>query len=486
MPQFRYLFLSVPILAFFLTFPGKAALQTGGCDAFQGISWRERNTKSFIILYPEQYEAIAHTLTDGYRAGALDLEYTRFEALFETSLTLPISIRIYPDHQSYSCLNSISNIIPPGSTHTHSGTREIALIGDNIIANFPAWIQFETNLIRYELGVLFARQTAGDRIPSGLEAAVGQYVQDPVLTIGTLRLNRSDWLAPAQDLYSLWENAPTHPDLENQIHATSTIAFLVDQYGWGSFLGFLQSISSSQSFSQAVTQAYGSDLATLEKEWRAYLPRYIQGRWQSHEIYNYDLEPYQQMISEGEYIEADRLLREAISFLEKIHHPEKLGRALALIEMARSGQEAENLLAQAQQALQAGDYQGSLALLDQAEEKYILSGNRLAHLDELSAYRQQINQVTALHGELAGIQERITNQWNTLSLAAQLISLGRNFSTLGDSNGHSQVLEMAEIVEARQKEQYLLFAAAIFTIVLALLIYRFHLVRYKQPPEANL
>jgi len=483
----RIIVLTIGVFIALLATPLSAsAAQAGECDAAQGIVWREMGTKSFSILYPDVYEPIGRMLSTQTQGDALDLEYARLEALFETSLPLPVSIRIYPDIQAYSCLNSQGGEILPSSIHSHSGAREIALIGNNILANPSAWVQNRFNFIRYELGILFARQIASDRVPPGLLAAIGHYTQDPFETIGRLQLNWADWPAPTQDWHSLWEQASPQQDLGQQLQATSAVAFLVDSYGWAPFLKFLHSLPASRGFSPALSQSFGADFSQLEAEWISYYPRYFQGRWQSHLIYNYDLSVYLDLIRAEKYSEADRKLQKAIVFLEKMHSPQRLAEARVLQAMARSGQEAVSLFARSQRAFQVGDFPGSLALLRQAEQRFAQAGTRFIHLDEHSGYRQQVLQVVALRGELDRLKERVDGQGNTFLLAAQLVPLGRSLSALGDAQGYAEVRAIAQVIEARQQTQFDALAAAVLVVIAMLLVVLIRLLRLKPPPEAQL
>jgi hypothetical protein len=298
-------------------------------------------------------------------------------------------------------------------------------------------------------------------------------------------LNWKEWLEPAQDWRSLWEDTATRQELNRQLQATSTVAFLVDTYGWASFLKFLKSLPASQSYRQSLAQAYELDLTRLEAGWQAYYPGYFRERWQSHPLYNYDLESYETLIREEKYLEAGSQLQAVIEFLEKVRQPERAEQARLLLQMARKGQEADALMAQSRQSFYSGDYPSSLALLVQAERKYGQIGN-LYRLDELYAYRDQVHKVLRLHAELAHMQGLVRTHWNTLSLSAQLVSLGSRLSDLGDTHGHAQVREMAQVIEARQRGQHILLSLAALVIVLALLGIRVRLLWRNPAPEAQL
>jgi hypothetical protein len=488
MQKLPHLFIVMIVLVASLASPlqVKAMSQMAECSSLLGLSWRETGSDAFTILFPQEYAVIGRRLGASQQKAVLDQEYRHMEALFGVSLPLPISIRIYPDVDTYSCLNANADQLPSGAMHGNSGSREIVLIGNAILGNYAAWARNDVNFIRYELSMLFARQVAGDRAPSGLAPALARYMQDPAQTIGLLQLHWSDWLAPTYTWRSLWDEQPGAPDLSRQLQAASVVAFLVDTYGWESLLNFLQRLSSAPNFNIALSETYQADLSQLEAEWRAYYPVYFQGGWRTHLLYNYDLSPYETLLAQEKYAEADTRLLEAIDFLTRMSDTPKLEQAQFLLLRARSGQEAEALFGQSQQAYQTGDFPRSLALLDQAEQKYAQAGASFYHIDEIAAHRDKVAQAHGLRSEIGALDAQIDSAWNTFALAGQILALSRRVGRLGDLDGYQQIKQMAQVVEARQRGQFLVFAAAILAVIVVLLLVLLRLARRVPPPEAQL
>jgi len=488
MQKLSHLFIVIIVLVASLAFPwqAKAMSQMAECSGLWGLNWRETGSDAFTILFPPEYEIVGRRLGASQHKARLDQEYRRMEALFGVALPLPVSIRIYPDVDTYACLNSSADELPVGALHASSGAREISLIGSAIVDNYAVWAQNDINYIRYELGMLFVHQVAGDSAPAGLAPALARYLQDPEQTIGLLQLHWSDWLAPTYSWRSLWEEKPATPDLSRQLQATSVTAFLVDTYGWDAYLSFLQRLSSTPNFNIALTETYQADLARLETEWQAYYPRYFQGGWRSHLLFNFDLSRYEAHLAQEKYAEADAGLLEAIDFLTRMNDTRKMQQAQLLLLRARSGQEAEALFGQSQQAYQAGDFPRSLALLDQAEQKYGQAGASFYHLDEIAAHRDKVAQAHVLRTELETLKTDVGTHWNTFGLAARTLALGRRVGRLGDLDGYQQVQRMAQMVEARQRGQFLIYAGGILAVILGLLLVLVRLARRTPPPEAQL
>lgn len=414
----------------------------------------------------------------------LDAEFSRFSALYETSPPVAITIRIYPDIGAFSCLNSPSMEIDTGTLHSNSGGREIALIGNNIRENFAVWIAQDINLIRYELSLIFARQVAGDQLPFGLSQAIGRYSQDPSRTLGLLDLGSTGESEPTHSWRSLWEESGS--DIIRQVEATSTVGFLVDRYGWGEFLSFLQHLSTSRSYRISLEQIYRSAPEEIEQDWRAFYPLYLQNRWQAHPIYNFDLSGFHRQILSEEYADADRGLQTALDFLEKMDDRKKIIEAQRLQHRAKKGQEADYMFAQSRQAYENGRYAESLAWLGHAEKLYAEAGTRIFHLDEFSAYRQQVRETLGLHLELDRLEVDIAENWNTFFQAQKLSGLAERQYLLGDIYGHQRSAKIADLILARRKTQYLAFASIVIGLTLVLLFIRIRMARHSPPAEAQL
>lgn len=475
--------LTVFLISFF-PLAVRADINQATCAGLAAIEWHEAQTQSFAILYPSAHADFGRALFEIY-GEMLDAEYARFESLFKASLPLPISIRIYPTEIHYDCLNAQAPKLPPGALHSHIGTREIALIGENIAANPSAWQTNYQNAFRYEQGALFTEQVTDQKAPPGLITAVGHFAQDPFQTIGALRLSRSDWQQPTYTWSGLWEEAGSASDLARRLQTTSTVAFLIDIYGWNSFLKFLGDLRTSESYRAALAQVYQMDYGKLQEQWQQYYPGYFSGRWQAHILYNYDLSAYQEMLSAGEYSSAQKSLQEVVQFLEMVDQTDALQRARRMLDMAGIGLDAETLVVQARQALYAGQYQHSLDLVDQAQARFGQLGSSY-RMDELNAYRDQLGQIHGLHQELERLRGQIFANQGGFFLVTRLISLGQRLGELGDAQGERQVRELAQVMEGRQRQLHHLLSIFGFIAVLMLLGLRFWLASRRPPPEAQL
>ncbi len=482
---YRYLLLLAVILSSLTpTLAVRAAPQGAVCTGLAPVSWTETRIGSFALLFPAGDEVIRSALSL-FDAEVLESEYARFAALFETTLPLPISIRVYPTENHYYCLNAGPPEIQVGSMHSHIGAREIAFIAENILRNFQGWVVNYQEMFRYEQALLFAEQVSAGQLPPGLLAAIGRYAQNPLMTLAPLSLTLSDGDSRAYPWSELWDSLGPQGDLGRRLHALSTVAFLLDEYGWPRFLQFLQDLPSSGGYRALLTQVYGQDFSALERAWQAYVPGYFSGRWRVNLIYNYDLAPYSEQIAAGNYAEAAKGLQEVIAFLEKINAGAKLRQARGLLSQAAFGGEANDLVIEARKALAEGEYERSIDLLDQAQHNYSLI--RYYHrMDELNTYRAQVQEVQALHSELEQLAPRVEASPNIFSLAGRLVEVGTRLGQLGDARGQEQVRALALRIEERQRGLQFALTALGALLVLGLLGLRIALLWRRPAPEAEL
>jgi predicted lipid-binding transport protein (Tim44 family) len=226
-------------------------------------------------------------------------------------------------------------------------------------------------------------------------------------------------------------------------------------------------------------------MAVLQNEWQDYLPRYFRTRWQANALYNLDLTPYEELLKTEKYAEAARQLAEILPFLEGSGQVDHLRQAVRLVERARRGNEAEKLVAEAQSAFGAGDYARAAELVAAAERSYVAIGN-YSRADELHAFRDQMQKILALHGELDSLQSRLAVGSAGLWMSPRLVELDQRLGRLGDAPGQLRARQLASQVEAGQLQFQALAGALVAALVLGLLGLRIWLLRRPPAPEAQL
>ncbi len=477
--RFRRLLLLLACLAACLVIavPGRA--QT--CSL---IRWQETRSQAFTFIYPLG-STPSRQIAQQY-AGPLDAEYERFAALFEASLQLPISVRIYPNLADYACLNPLAPQVPEGQFHSRVGGREIALIAETIEQRPDAWQREALDSLRYELAALFALQVSGGKAPPGLAAGLGVYAQDPFITFeNRFAAHPPPTLTPSASWRTLWENPELAQRPENALQAASITSFLVDVHGWDQFLDFLSALPTAENWRQALGTVYPESPGELEADWREqYFALYFTERWRSNALYSLSMAPYEQLIAAGAYRAAADGLAQAIDLLITLEDFDLLSRAQELNIRAQNGLAADALASQSRQAYLAGDFGGALSFAVQADAIYADLGDT-RNAAALAAYASRAREVLDLRGEIEQIRSGLGLLGGTIQ-AGRLVEIGVRLDELGDPVGVSQVHALLALINNRQRSFSVYFAIAGGSLALLLLLHRIRQLKARPPDEALL
>ncbi len=416
------------------------------CPA-QELEWAELRSPSFAVIFPEEAAELAQLLFAAY-GGALEEEYARLARLFQTDLTLPISLRIYPDMPAFECLNAVNLPVDPTRSHLHLGSREIAFIASNLHIDPFGFQNVSLNDLRYEMAILFVERITDGKAPPGLAEGVGIYALEPGLGSGPEELLNNGNPGPLSAWAYLWNDPETAADPWRSVQAGSSVAFLVDVYGWEFFIDFLERLRTAPGYRQALAATYDRPAAELEAQWQQYLTQYLAGRWRANALYEFDLSPFEELLRAGAYEAAAESLDEAIRFLEQIGDEAQLARAQQLIYLALHGQEAGARVREARQALLDGDHAGAIALAETARDKYLELGDE-RRLTEIQLYQDTAEEILALRAELGQLSAEVAA--GATDPTDRLIELGGRLGELGDTGSVEQTNQLLEQLAERQR-----------------------------------
>jgi hypothetical protein len=448
------------------------------------LNWGETRSASFTFTYQSSVPLGAQ-LAAQY-GELLDAEYARFAKLFETSLPLPISVRLYPNERDYYCFNPLAPPIPVGQFHSHNGGREIALIAQNILDRPADWQIEALDSLRYELAILFVHHLTGEKAPAGLAAGTGVLAQNP-FTIFERRLQQTapPTGEPPSTLRGLWESPDLIAAPGNLLPAASAVHYLVDVYGWADFLHFLRALRTAENWRAALNDAYPATANALEEQWASqYYALYFEGRWRSNPLYDLSLAPYEQLIAAGAYQAAADGLADTIHLLITLQDFDKLTAAQRLNARAQAGLEADSLASQARQAYLETRFEDAAGYAAAAAEKYAALGDT-RNAPALAAIQTQSAEILALHAELDEIAIQTAGLGGT-EHAARLKEIGERLDALGDPGGRDRAAQLLDGLNAKQKNRAALIAVFSIGIAVGLLIARLRLARIPPPPEARL
>lgn len=441
-------------------------LRASANASHQFYAWDEVRTGSFVIIYPliegttketilalygsqlpPDQQDFGHLILYAY-GETLEEEYQRSRILLNVNLELPISVRVYPRESDYYNLNAYAALMPPGATHGHVGEKEISLIAENIAKDPLVWQMKALNAFRSELSAIAVEKLTKGKAPPGLIVAVSQYLLDPreVLSAAISMAKQS---SPDLSLgfEQLWSDEQVLHDAIKTVQAVSTIAFLVDSYGWTQFLDFMNALTNATNLASAYETVYKSSLDSAEKLWRSYYPVYLEERWQYHFLYNVDLESYHRMIQMGAYNDALALLTAQIDLLEQVGEIKSLLALQDLFEKAKTGEQGLSFVQQARQNCAEGDYSLCLDKLAKARSIFEIIGDeqRLVEIGNLEKVARDVQSLR---------QDFEQKKWvalitNSSQSVEELLQISRKLIKMGDRQSEKNIAKIIQAIKAR-------------------------------------
>jgi hypothetical protein len=470
----RSLRASIPILCAWclaLTLAGVAsAAPAPALGPGRDDEWIEIDFGRFIFIYPAEFagEMDEYATLAGEAANAA---YDQFARLYGEPITLPINVRVYQNTLQFARLNPLVPPLDPSMYHTHLGSREIALI-----APFPASAMDArnvVNVVRHELNGLFLSALSANEMPAGLELGLNQYVEFPGLQVEDARARvRSAYDRGLLLSFSeLFGTTAVYSDLiVAHPQSLSVAAFLIDSYGYASIIELAQAMAQRQGYRAAFAQVYERPVDRLEEDWLAYLPVYIESRWEHNALFSYDLAPFEEALRAGAYTQVVRGLEVVIPFLETTGQAAALLKAESLRADAARGIAAGELVAQAREALQAGDFAKALDLTEQAQASFDDLGDT-SRQEEIALYVIRAREVMALRARLAEAGRQAASG-HGLAAEADLAAIGPRLASLGDAAGAQTAASLLEGLRAERatRANWATLGAAL--VGLAVLVHR--------------
>ena len=357
-------------------------------DELFTIDWEELKTDNFIIVYADSVAGVPDCVCGvdeaEFYAGFIDGVYNDLVDIFDTELETPINLRLFPTEQSYYEVNPIAQRIPGVVAHALNNREEIAIALTRTQALSEEDI---INNMRHELTHFFASLLSDGNLTAGFQEGIAQYVETPT--------DRTSYdpavlqLAYDQQRLLSWAQLDSSAEVfrDPQVaypQALSIASFLIDRYGFPTFVEFIAANAAEPGYRSALEATYGKSADELEAEWLAYLPEYFAGRWQINSIYAYDLTRVNQLVDNGAYTDAQAELSEITELLRTTDQLDKLAEAEQLLAEAQQGVTANTLANESRQALVANDY-----------VQTIEKGNAALGAYEGLNYRDRIEEVQA-------------------------------------------------------------------------------------------
>lgn len=321
----------------------------------QSVDWQEHRTLLFTILYPSGAEAIAEQY-----AQFVDSTYEEAAAVWAYRTAPPIVLRIYPTMDLYYEANPIAARLPGVVAHAHTGRREISVAIPQTAGQSPEEI---TNNVRHELTHIIAADLSGGRLTTPWQEGIAQFVEHPSPQLDEkMQLMRQ---IISEDRLLSWRelNQPGATYADPRVgypQSLTIVAFLIQRNGMARYREYVEEMKDSSGYRSALEKVYGTSADLLEKEWRAALPQFVTEGYKSGTDSNlpttFDLDPATQLVTQGDYSGAIRVLRGLIPTIVAANDAIVLQRAKSLLARAEAGQRGAGLAADARAALLRGDY----------------------------------------------------------------------------------------------------------------------------------
>lgn len=437
---FRVLLLAGVVLAALADVAPGFAQSSGPREAPE---WREQRTRAFALVYVLGEEASAQEY-----AGFIDEIYDEVAAVFAHKTATPVRLRLYPTMELYYQANPQARNVAGVVAHANSGRREISVALPQTERQTDEEIR---NNIRHELTHLVISDLSDDRLNAFFHEGIAQYLEHPSGELDSKVL----LLREAMDSQQLlrWSDFNSREAVYGQPQlaypqSLSVVAFLVDRFGFASLREFLEVSARSSGYRSALERTFEESPDTLETEWRAWLPSYIEGGYKRNALTAYDLSHIEALLGQGRYDEALTEVDDAIKWLEKTEQRTVLEEAQVLQSRARSGQRAQGLALQAREALEAADYSRAQELVAQARNSYRDLGDSRQQA-VLDIYAERAERGVAALQRLADA-DNLARRLRYPEARAVVDGVAAEFQALGDSARAAQAEALRRTMDSRQ------------------------------------
>ncbi|MDZ4716897.1 MAG: hypothetical protein SH847_00385 [Roseiflexaceae bacterium] len=432
----RYLSrLLLALLLLWITAPGALA---------QSNDWHERATTNFTILYATGSENQAERY-----AGFADQIFDQVTGAFGHRVATPITLRLYPDLESYYIANPRARGLAGVVAHADFRRNEVVVI----LSQTEQQQQDEIlNNVRHELTHIVAADLSDNRLNAGFQEGLAQYIETAtpeldrkiaLLKTAVATQSLLPWSA-FDDRDAIYRN----PDVSYP-QTLSVIAFLAQRSSFTQVRDFVTVSASSSGYRSALQRAFGASPDELEQAWLSWLPGYLAGSSANQpSTGSYDLTRAEALIASGDYTAAKQELEAALAGLQAAGNDDQVQQAQALLARSQAGLAADDLARQSHDALVAANYSHAEQLVTQAQDAYAaLNDTRQAAV--LADYAER-----ATRGQLAAQQLA-----QALSLAqtlrfpqARVLAdmAATEYVALGDRDRAAQALELRSFLDQRQ------------------------------------
>lgn len=324
------------------------------------------------------------------------------------------------------------------------------------------------NVLRNIVSRGFIQAAAGGDMPPGILDGVARYVETPVIARQARLGSLVQGLDQAGTLPG-WEQivAGSAPDLSPEVqtaNAYALVAFLTDRYGVAGLRNLVAGFAESADWSENLSATFGQDEADLASAWDQFLPRWFASGWRDNAVSAFDLGRAEILLSRGAYeaaaAEAERSQRLFMDLEDQVG----LSQVEALLAQCAVGLQADQLMENAQAALETHAYAEAQDLLAEADGLYAVLPEEHRPTSIMARYTERASAGIAAEERLDRARRDADGWLSMTSARNDALAAGDAYASLGNGDGVALANEVVERIDSRI--QRLVFVLSALVIVL--------------------
>ncbi len=317
---------------------------------------RLASTEHLDISYPARW---APWIED--RLEALDRRYRILARAVDAELPVRPQVRLWPGDADEAGIDPASRRVEGLLLPRLEPRQRLDLRLD--VADLPDEAAFRA--LEADLSLLLAAQLIAEAgqaaVPAAFALGFARYLQpigeDQTRLVAALKAGGG---APPAWAELLEPGAEYRDPLQFQAWSLSVVHGLLHEEGLAAFGDLLRAFRQASGWRDALQETYNRDPATLEAQWRARLPAYVDGAWREHLFYGTDLDLARERLAQADFRGAATLAR-AVAQAWDTGAEAQTQEALALAERAEAANVARSDLTLGVGLLHDGHYAAAAA-----------------------------------------------------------------------------------------------------------------------------
>jgi hypothetical protein len=430
--------------------------------------WTAQETEHFRFFVQTNDRMTAEAFVETYGTYA-ETAYDEISLLFKATADRKIAVYVYGDTAAFDAAMAV---VPRNEIDGIDAVADPRQFDVSIaLPRFAGRSDLEAeNQIRHATSHILAGIASGFNLPRGFDEGIAQYVERP----NTPKLARIAAVVQSAnlsgDLISWSElNRDVPPQGSDEMiaaQAYSVVAYLIQHQGLPEFQRFLAELKITPGWRDAMKIAYAPGTSdTLSKQWYEKIPMWASGDWRWNLFAGFDLSTARELLARGNYKAAQDTLQLSEQLFMSLDDQVRRDEVEVLKTQCAIGIQAEELMANTQQALERHTYDRAASYLAKAKAQY----DQLPpeqRPDELLVTYEHLATVGAEAMIQLDSATGLAQSWGDYREARSSASeAGRTFASLGDEERRTQAESLLAELDTRQRRLVLMLGAlAVLTL----------------------